>query len=64
MAARGRRSTLMSLRNEACEELRDMAVTLNGCDVFNDDIAVPLKRARAALDRLQEIHALAASKAD
>ena len=60
MAARGRRSALMSCRNEACEELRDMVVNIQKCDIFNDDISVPVKIARAALDRLLELHKLAA----
>ena len=59
MAARGRRSALMSCRNEACEELRDVAVSIQSCDIFNDDISDLVQRGRAALDRLLELHKLA-----
>ena len=60
MAARGRRSALMSCRSEACEELRDVAVSIQSCDIFNDDISGLVQRGRAALDRLLELHKLAA----
>jgi len=58
MAARGRRSVLMSARNEACEELRDVSVAIQRCDVFNDDVSEFVKRGHAALDRLQQLHGM------
>ena len=56
MAARGRRSALMSCRNEACSALRDAAVRIMGHDLheIGDELAV----AEAALGRLRELRAL------
>ena len=63
MAARGRRSVLMSARNDACQELRDVAVALQSCDVFTEDVGPLCKRGRDALARLTQVHSLASGEA-
>lgn len=55
MASRGRMSSLMSARNEACEMLRDVVVSIQHVDVLRSDIGDLLADAREALDRLDEI---------
>ena len=55
MADRGRMSALMSARNEACEQLRDVVVAVQHVDVLRDDIGELMADARAALERLEEI---------
>lgn len=59
MAARGRRSALMSARNEACQELRDVAVAMQSCDIFTDDIESLCRRGREAINQLSSINTLA-----
>lgn len=53
MAARGRRSVLMSARNEACEALRDACVRAQSADIGED--GEWLDKAMAAASRLREI---------
>lgn len=56
MAARGRRSVLMSARNEACEALRDACVACQSADI--SDAIPPALRAIEAAERLQSVSAL------
>ena len=56
MAARGRRSALMSARNEAAEALRDACVAVQSADV--SEVGIPALAAILAAERLQSIAAL------
>lgn len=53
MAARGRRSALMSSRNEACAGLRDCAVYINNGDLL--ERIEMITQAETWLERLREI---------
>ena len=53
MAARGRRSVLMSARNEACEALRDACVACQSADV--SEAEKPALAAITASERLIEV---------
>lgn len=49
MLERGRRSALMSARNDACNDLRDISSHAQGCDVgdlaqFSDQLAIIAER--------------------
>jgi hypothetical protein len=53
MVRRGRRSALMSARNDAAESLRDACVKIQSCDL--DSLPVFATDAQTALDRLQDV---------
>lgn len=56
MLRRGRRSALMSARNEAAEALRDACTRLQSCDL--DYVPQFAGEAQAAIDRLREVSRL------
>ena len=56
MAARGRRSALMSARNEACEALRDATVAIQAAAI--EDMVPIATQAILAAERLQTIVSL------
>lgn len=59
MAARGRRSAIMSLRSEAAAEIRDVATHLQSIDVFREDVSMICQRGRLALQRFEDLTKLA-----
>lgn len=56
MAARGRRSVLMSARNEACEALRDACVSCQSAAI--EEVGEPAGDAIKAAQRLIEVSTL------
>jgi hypothetical protein len=60
MAARGRRSALMSARNDAAEELRNVCVAIQSVDLHAErEVTLLCGRGRMALDQLEQIARLA-----
>ncbi len=60
MLARGRRSALMSARNDAAEELRNVCVAIQSVDLHAErEVSLLCGRGRMALDQLEQIAQLA-----